>query len=129
MPNDYTLQVAYDTSLNLAYYGLATVPSQPTSPSLYAVAVYNLGGAMLLEIAQDTPPSTYWTDLRTKLGINSFVFGLITAAHDQGTSDSLYIPESIRNMTLLDLQLAKSPWGRMYLMLAGEWGTIWGLTR
>jgi hypothetical protein len=128
MPNDFTLQMAYDTALNLAYIGLATIPSQPTSPSIYAIAVYNLGGAFLVEFAQDVPPSTYWTDLRNKLGIYSASFGIITSAHDQGTSDSLYIPETIKNMTLLDLQLMKSPWGRMYLMLAGEWGSLWGIT-
>jgi len=132
MPDDTTLQIAYDQALNLAYWGLQSVPSQPTTPSIYAFAVYNLGCAFLLQFAQDDPtaqpPSTYWSDLRTKLGINSFSFGLINSAHDQGTSMAQYIPEQIRNMTLMDLQLAKSPWGMAYLMIAGQWGTIWGLT-
>jgi hypothetical protein len=128
IPDDTWLQVAYDQAVNLTYIAIASVPSQITSPSIYAMAVYNLAAALLVEFAQDTPPSTYWSDLRSKLGINSFQFGLITSAADQGTAESMYIPEVIKGMTLLDLQLAKSPWGRMYLMIAGQWGTIWGLT-
>jgi hypothetical protein len=130
-PNDW-LQVAYDEAVNLTYWALDTVPSQPTTPSIYAFAVYNLGCALLLEFAQDDstiqPPSTFWTNLRTQLGINSFSFGLITSASDQGTAESMYIPDAIKGMTLMDLQLAKSPWGRKYLMFVGQWGSIWGLT-
>jgi len=40
----------------------------------------------------------------------------------------MYIPDAIKGMTLMDLQLAKSPWGRKYLMIAGQWGSIWGIT-
>jgi hypothetical protein len=132
IPTTDYLQVAYDQAINLAYWGLASVPSQPTTPSLYAFAVYNLGCAILLEYAQDDPNadpiSTFWNDLRNKLGINSATFGIINSAADQGTSESMYIPDVIKGMTLLDLQLMKSPWGRKYLMIAGEWGAIWGLT-
>ena len=132
MPPNGWLQIAYDEAANLTYWALATVPSQPTSPSIYAFAVYNLGCALLLEFAQDDPnaqpPSTFWTDLRTALNINSANFGIITSAADQGTADSFYIPDAIKNMTLMDLQLAKSPWGRKFLMISGEWGSIWGIT-
>lgn len=150
MPDDMVLQVAYDQAVALTYWGLATVPTPsgnqpyasqpiyptpptPGTPSLYAYAVYNLGCAMLLEFAQDDPNAeppfnTFWNDLRTKLGIYSATYGMVNAAADQGTSEAMYIPEIIKGMTLLDLQLMKSPWGRMYLMIAGQWGTIWGLT-
>jgi hypothetical protein len=132
MPDDTWLQVAYDEAINLTYWALATVPSQPTTPSIYAFAVYNLGCAILVEFAQDDsttdPPGTFWSNLRDKLGLNSFSAGLITSAADQGTAESMYIPEQIKGMTLMDLQLAKSPWGRKYLMFAGQWGSIWGIT-
>ena len=130
-PNDW-LQIAYDEAINLTYWALDTVPSQPTTPSIYAFAVYNLGCALLLEYAQDDtttqPPQTFWTNLRSNLNINSMNFGLITSAADQGTSESTYIPEAIKGMTLMELQLAKSPWGRKYLMIIGQWGSIWGIT-
>ena len=132
MPSNDWLQVAYDEALNLTYWALDTVPSQPTTPSIYAFAVYNLGCALLLEFAQDDvttqPPQTFWTNLRSSLGLNSMNFGMITSASDQGTAESMYIPDAIKGMTLMDLQLAKSPWGRKYLMIAGQWGSIWGIT-
>ncbi len=129
IPDDATLQAAYDEALNLAYINLVLIPSQPTSPSIYALAVYNLAGAILMEIAVDNPDSTFWEDLRSKFGINSFTPGLINSAHDQHTGEGMSIPPSLINgLTLLDLQLLKTPWGRRYLMFAGQWGTIWGLT-
>lgn len=132
IPPDDWLQVAYDESVNLTYWALATVPSQITSPSLYAMAVYNLGCALLLEFSIDDPnadpPVTFWNDLRSKLGLNSFSFGIVNSAADQGTSQGMMIPDIFQGMTLMDLQLAKSPWGRKYLMIAGQWGAIWGIT-
>src|SRR5262245_816831 len=128
IPGDDWLQIAYDQSLNLTYYMLATVPSQPNTPSIYAFAVYNLAAHFLLETAQDEPGSTFWADLRKQMGIDSFLFGLINSAADQGTSESTYILPQLQGMTLMDLQLSKSPWGRKYLMIAGQWGYVWGLT-
>jgi hypothetical protein len=131
MPPSDWLQVAYDEAVNLTYWALDTVPSQPTTPSIYAFAVYNLGCALLLEFAQDDPANptvTFWADLRKSLGVNSMSWGMITSASDQGTAESMYIPDQIKGMTLMDLQLAKSPWGRKYLMIAGQWGSIWGIT-
>jgi hypothetical protein len=124
VPDDATLQAAYDEALNLTYYALACVPSQPDSPTIYALAVYNLGGAILLEIAQ----GAYWDDLRNRYGLGSMTWGIPTGAADQGTSTTLMVPWQLQGMTLMDLQLAKSPWGRRYLMFAGQWGAIWGLT-
>lgn len=128
MPNDTFLQTVYDESLNLAYVGLATIPSQPTSPSIYAWAVYNLGGHFLVEIAPDVPGSTYWEDLRDKLKIYSFTPGLMTGAADQGTSQTMKIPSQLDGLTMMGLELLKTPWGRRYLAIAGQWGAIWGLT-
>lgn len=132
IPDSSWLQVAYDEAVNLAYYGLQSVPSQSTTPSIYAFAVYNLGCALLLEFAPDdpnaTPPGTFWTNLRQSLGITNATYGMVNSAADQGTSESMYIPDVIKGMTLFDLQLMKSPWGRTFLMISGEWGTIWGLT-
>jgi len=128
MPGDSTLQVAYDEAINLAYSELAFVPSRATSMSIYTQAVYNLGGAFLVEIAADNPNSTFWTDLRNKLNINSFVPGFINQAHDQGTGEGMYIIKQLAELSLLGLQLIKTPWGRRYLEFAGQWGPIWGLT-
>jgi hypothetical protein len=128
MPDDTTLQVAYDQALNLAYLQFANIPSQSTTMSIYAQAVYNLGGHYLVEFAMDNPGSTFWTDLRNKFGIYNFTGGLTNQAHDQGTGEGMYILPQFAGLTLLGLQLLKTPWGRAYLAFAGQWGPIWGLT-
>lgn len=128
MPSDDLLQIVYDSALNLAYLGLATIPSQSTSLSIYAQAVYNLGGSILIEYAIDNPNSSYWQDLRNKFGIYNFTGGLTNQAHDQGTGEGLYILPQLAGLTLWGLQLLKTPWGRAYLMIAGQWGPLWGLT-
>lgn len=133
MPDPEWMQYCYDMAMNLAYWGLQGVPSQPTSPSIYAMAVYNLGAHFLVEYTMDdptvSPPSTYWADLRKSLGIGSFSPGLLTSASDQGTSEGMQIPPSILNgITFGNLEMMKTPWGRAYLSIAGQWGSIWGLT-
>lgn len=128
MPDANTLEAAYCQALNLAYSDLASVPSNCSNITIYTMAVYNLGGAILVEYAQDNPGSTFWSDLRSQLRINDFVPGLVNQAHDQGTGEGMYILPIFSGLTLLGLQLLKTPWGRAYLQFAGQWGPIWGLT-
>jgi hypothetical protein len=129
LPDDSPyIQFSYDWGLNICYYLLSVVPSQPTSPSIYAVAVYNCAADGLVNIVQDIPPSTYWSDIRTKLGINAFVAGLINTTGDQGTWGGVTVPEQLKNLTFMDLQQSKTPWGRTYLAIAGGAGTHWGMS-
>jgi hypothetical protein len=141
------LQMAYDEALNLTYGGLQMVPNLSTlppapapppnqSPSIYAVAVYNLGGHILVTTAEDDPNAvppppnapTFWSDLRTKLGLNVLSYGFVSSASDQGTSASQQIPTQIADMTLMGLDLLKTPWGRRYMQIVGQWGTLWGIS-
>jgi hypothetical protein len=117
-------------------------PIAPTPPppvywktlSVYSVAVYNLGGHFLVNIALDLPgppptePPTFWSDLRKTLGLNSFSLGIINSASDQGTSAAQTLPDYVQNMSMFNMWLASTPWGRMYAMLAGQWGTVWGIS-
>jgi hypothetical protein len=128
MPDVPTLEMAYDESLNLALDDLATIPNQPGSPSLYALAVYNLAGAILVDIVQDTPPSTFWSDLRNKFNVAMFSFSIVTGAGDQGTSKSAMVPLFVQGMGPLDMWMYQTPWGRQYMMIAGAWGAIWGIS-
>ena len=138
-PDTPYLQLAYDEALNVAYVGLAWVPNwsiaNPKSPSIYAIAVYNLGGHILASIAVDDPdavppttPPTFWADLRDKLQMNSLSIGFVTSASDQGTSAGQQIPNAIADMTLMGLDLMKTPWGRRYMTIAGQWGNLWGIS-
>ena len=128
MPGSDTLAMAYDTSLNIALPDLGSIPYQAGTPSLYALAVYNLGGAILVDIAQDDPDSTYWQNLRSKFNTSSYAWGVTSSASDQGTSTSMMMPGFINNMMPLDLWLMATPWGRTYMQIAGGWGAVWGLS-
>jgi hypothetical protein len=113
--------VAIDTSYNLA---LETVNPliNAVSPVLYVQAVYNLAVDILYNIAQDTGSSTYFTDARKTWNIFGFVAGVVSTASDNGTGDSLVVPDSLSQLTLADLQNLKTPWGRAYLAIAQKWG-------
>jgi hypothetical protein len=130
------LDPAYNVYINYAFeISLETVNLylDIASPIIYTQAVYNLGGDILVNMAQDIstlppPLNTYWATLRQTFGLNNFIPGIINAANDIDTSAASMIPLSLQNLTLADLQNMKTPWGRQYLMLAQSVGSMWGLT-
>ena len=122
--------MAFNVAMSLVNTALQAVPVyDPTQPTLYAYAVYNLAGDRLVNFAQDVAPSTFFADLRTKLGLTGFVSGIVTATSDENTSESMTVPDAFKNLTLGDLQMIRTPWGRNYLALAQDYGTsVWGLS-
>jgi hypothetical protein len=122
---DYSPYVDYSYMMSMETVNLYL---DMASPLLYTQAVYNLGGDILCNIAQDVPPSTYWSDLRQSLGMNNFIPGLINATNDEDTSAALLTPLGLQNLTLADLQNLKTPWGRVYMGIAQNVGSMWGLT-
>ena len=102
----------------------------PQIPSiLYVMAVYNYGMNWLINWAQDTPPSTFFTDYRKANGILAFTAGPVSATADQGTSSSFATPDWVKDATLSTLGLLKTPWGRAYLEYAQQWGpTVVGVS-
>lgn len=104
-------------------------PSSVGYPTYYAMAVNNLAADRLVNYAEDVDGQTYWTDLRTKLNLDGFVAGVISSTFDDGTGQSMEVPEAMKGLTFDDLQTLKTPWGRRYLGLAQAYGpTIWGVT-
>lgn len=100
-----------------------------TEPPIYTLSCYNLGADRLINFAQDEPGKTYFTDLRRDLKINAFTAGVVQSSGDQGTSQSLQVPDWAKGLTLLDLQSLKTPWGRNYLAFAQSYGSnLWGLS-
>ncbi len=105
---------------------------------IYSDAVYNFGGDRILNFAQDapdappvqgsSPPMAFFAFTRKQYGLNSFVAGVIEAAADESTSETIAVPDSLKNITLMDLQNLKTPYGRTYLAFAQMLGTLWGLT-
>ena len=116
------IQAAYDLSIETVNLLLTVAQLSYTS------AVYNLGTDLLINYAQDIPPSTFFADTRATYKINSFAPGVVTSASDNGTSTSLMVPDFFKELTLSDLQHLKTPWGRTYLAIAQKTGTLWGVS-
>jgi len=86
------------------------------------------GAANLLPGASAT--EYYFVDLRKQLKINSFVPGVVSNTSDLTTSVGLVVPDFFKTLTLEQMDLMKTPFGRAYLMIAQKYGpTVWGLTR
>lgn len=98
------------------------------STTFYDLAVYNLGGDYLLNWAPDTAPSTFFADYRKTNNLNGFVAGVVASSADEGTSNSLLVPDFFKTLSLSDLQELKTPYGRQYLAIAQKFGPLWGLS-
>ena len=117
------------------YLLYANCPPMPNGWTIYEIAVYNLAGDQLINWAQDVsppyppPPATpYFQALRASWDITGFVAGVIQSSGDEGTNESLLVPDFMKGLTLSDLQNLKTPYGRQYLAIAQKFGTLWGLT-
>lgn len=110
---------------------VATVSLQilRASPVYYALAVYNLAGDTLINYAPDVAGGDFFFEkARSKWKILDFVGGIVTGAGDESTSDTLVVPDALKNLTLADLQTLKTPYGRVYLGIAQQIGSIWGIS-
>ena len=202
-----SIQHAYDYAINTVNLDLACAPSQPTSWGPYQLAVYNLGGHVLIEFAQDqsyaiatlawsagsvagttslasalqpgnrvaitgvsplaysgppnlgyvvlqsAPDSTHFGyDLaknpgaatllagaavtvqffslaRARLKIGEFAPGVVGSTSDVSTSVGLNNPEFTKGLTIENLGLLKTTYGRAYMSIAQKYGpTVWGLS-
>jgi hypothetical protein len=129
-------QQTYEECFNEAYSMVlwpefASVPGPPGAISIWSLAVYNYGGALMVLYAPDEAnqdPPTYWADLRQQYGLPTVAMGITTSASDQGTSTSLQVPEFVNKMLMDDLMLKQTPWGQRYLAYADSWGTVWGIS-
>jgi hypothetical protein len=125
------IQFSYDQAINTVLQALQGVPSQLTSPSVYATAVYNLAADQLITYAPDSPsnvPPTYWANLRQSFGLNTFQGGVINFSSDSSTSTGYTVSDSLKNITIGDLLNLKTSYGRNYLAIAQAYGTLWGIS-
>lgn len=110
------------------------------SKFLYNQAVYNLAASNLLYFAQDPVPTVpyppdsdsdvgYFAYMRQTFNILGFVSGVINAAADESTSESMVVPDAFKEFTVANLQQLKDPYGRYYLGIAQSYGpAVWGLS-
>lgn len=118
------VMASYTMALEQVYLVL-----QSASALIYTLAVYNLAADRLLHFATDVPGQTKFEELRKALNINGFATGLIASSSDAGTSQSMTVPEWARTMTMAEIDLTRTVYGRTYLGFAQMAGrSIWGLT-
>ena len=110
-------------SLEIVYHQI-----QEVSQLLYDQAVYNLSTSYLIEYATDQTGQTFFADKRKEFKINSFTQGLVQSSGDEGTNASLTVPDWANKLTFADLQMLKTPWGKMYLSIAQRTGSLWGIS-
>ena len=98
------------------------IPPGDMPPILYVLAVYNFGMHQLVKMAQDQAGQDFFANARKNFNLTAFSAGVLSATSDNGTSSTLTVPESMQNLTLQDLDLLRTPWGREYLMYAQSYG-------
>lgn len=117
--------ITYSLTIGLSYVNpaIACVDSL-----LYQVALNNFAGDWLINYAPDQAGQTFFVTARQDYGINDFIAGVVSGSGDQGTSDTLLVPDAFKNFTLQNLQSLKTPYGREYLAIAQDYGpNIWGV--
>jgi len=93
-----------------------TLAPPPGMPAIeYVMAVYNYGMHKLLKVGQDQAEQTFFADQRAAFKLLSFKAGPIGASADQATSQTLVTPDFLKGLTMGDLDLLLTPWGREYL--------------
>lgn len=94
----------------------------------YTLAVYNCAGHILLQITPDQTGRDFFMNARKEYALMKPAVGVVASSSDNGTSESLAVPDSIRQLTLGDLQFMKTYWGRSYLEYNQDFGDICGLS-
>lgn len=133
-----------DNSLVISYtFGSAMAIVDPylaCIPPGFTYAVYNLGAHFVIMYAPDLPDAPiykcigpdnclpYFSYMRASFGMNSFVAGVVNSTSDEGTSESLTVPDWVTGLTIDQLGLLQTPWGRTYLGWAQKFGSLWGVT-
>lgn len=101
---------------------------QQVAPAEYTRAVYNLATDLLINYAPDQVNQTFFQDLRTKFHIANFRAGVVSSTSDESTSVSIEVVESLKNLTVMDLNNLKTPYGQTYIGISQQYGSIWGIS-
>lgn len=120
---------ALNYSIQVALPGPQIGAGLPGMAGRYVIAVYNLAMHQLLKIAQDQNGILFFQQARATYKLNSLVPGPVLASSDQSTSETLLLPDFFKGLTLQQLDLLKTPYGRDYLGYAQDYGpTIVGVS-
>lgn len=109
------------------YNGVFVVSGTPNNTQLTYALAPNPGG--VVSVVGATVSEQFFFAARRGYKIAGFVPGVVTSTSDQGTSVGLLVPDAFKGLTIMDLQLLRTPYGRAYLSLAQDAGpNCWGLT-
>lgn len=90
--------------------------------NLYTLAVYNNGADRFIRLAQDNGQGTFYKAQRDSFGVFQFKPGVVMASGDEGTSNTLVVPDWYRAIPMGVQEQLKTPWGRMYIAYAQMYG-------
>lgn len=123
-PQSPVIQIAFDSAMDVVNLAIAQ-----SSINLYNVAVYNLAGDFLINWAQDVPNNEFFERLRKKWKLDNFASGVVSSTTDASTATTLEVIEAAKNFTISDLANLRTPYGRVYLGIAQNYGpSVWGLS-
>jgi len=106
------------------YNGTVSATNAGTTSFTYPVAT-NPGTAT----TTGTFSTLFFTNLRASLNILSYTAGPVSSSADQGTSQSLVVPEWLKNASLTTLQNLGTTWGRAWIAYCQQWGpSVTGLS-
>lgn len=120
---DPVIAFSYNLAINYTQPLLAVIPQLPEE-FLYSTAVYNFATHMLMVWAKDQPNQDFFAKIQRQYNLHSLVAGAVDDARDESTSTHLRVPKFFDGLTFSQLDLMKTPWGRMYLEIAQSLGSL-----
>lgn len=95
--------------------------------SSYVMAVYNMAFHQLLKFCPDQSGQTFFATARKTYNLANMRPGIVMAAGDQGSSQTMIVPEFFQHISLEALEATKTPWGQFWVSYQQMYGqTIWG---
>ena len=118
-----------NNSLDRTINNVGGSPKIPGSLNSYVEAVYNLAFHLLLVFTPDQPGQSFFTSARTQFSLPNFRGGIVMAAGDQGSSQTMIVPAFFQTITLEALEATRTPWGRMWVEYEQMYGpAVWGFS-
>jgi len=100
-----------------AYNGTVTATNAGMNSFSYPLAT-DPGAAT----AFGTFSTLFFANLRASLNILSYTVGPVSSSADQATSQTLVVPDWLKNASLTTLDSLKTPWGRAWIAYSQQWG-------
>lgn len=116
----------------LGYYGppnlgYVVVQATPDATHFSYALSPNPGAATML--AGAAVVEQFFSRLRRDFKLNQFSPGMVASTSDVSTSVGLDNPEFLKGLTIENLQLMRTPYGRAYMSIAMKYGpAVWGVS-